>query len=95
MLFIKVATKIATALVKKGKFDVCKDNKKRILLGISRYVIKLLYYILFFWCFKTVCDPYSAIEATELRGTLLRNEPRLLYKQERLQKTWKNVRFLI
>lgn len=31
MLFIKVATKIATALVKKGKFDVCKDTKKRIL----------------------------------------------------------------
>ena len=63
------------------------------------------YYILISWYFKTVFDPYSAIEATELRGTLLKNEIRLLYKQQRRQKkttnkqtkkkTCKKVRYLI
>ena len=58
------------------------------------------YYILISWYFKTVFDPYSAIEATELRGILLKNEIRLLYKQQRRQKkkqkkTCKKVRSLI
>ena len=44
------------------------------------------YYILISWYFKTVFDPYSAIEATELRGILLKNEVILLYKQQRRQK---------
>ena len=47
------------------------------------------YYILISWYFKTVFDPYSAIEATELRGILLKNEIRLLYKQQRRQKNKK------
>ena len=49
MLFIKVATKIATALIKKGKFNVCKDNKKRILAWNQQICYKIIiYFILFF-----------------------------------------------